>query len=187
MELWRSHDRALALVGQYTSNERLVKHMLAVEAAMRHYARKFGENEDYWGLVGLLHDFDYEKYPDEHPLKGSEILRAQGYPEDLIQDILSHFTERTGVPRDSLVRKALFACDELTGFLVAVALVMPGKKLAEVTVDRVIRKMKDGAFARAVSRDDIRAGANELGLPLEEHIQNVLEALQNIASDLGLQ
>jgi putative nucleotidyltransferase with HDIG domain len=183
---WESRERALALVRRYTANERLVKHMLAVEAAMKHYARVFGENERYWGQVGLLHDFDYEKYPDEHPMKGAEILRAEGYPEPLIQDILSHFEERSGVPRDSLVRRALFACDELTGFLVAVALVMPSKKLEEVTVDRVVAKMKDKGFARAVSREDIRAGADSLGLTLEEHIQNVLQAMQSIANDLGL-
>jgi putative nucleotidyltransferase with HDIG domain len=186
MEGWESRERALALVREYTPNERLVKHMLAVEAAMKHYARKFGENEAYWGQVGLLHDFDYEKYPDEHPLKGSEILRAQGYAEHLIQDILSHYQQRTGVPRDSIVRKALFACDELTGFLVAAALVTPGKKLAEVKMDRVVAKMKDKAFARAVSREDIRAGAEAIGLAVEEHIQNVLEAMLTIADDLGL-
>lgn len=186
VEDWESRERALALVRAYTTNERLVKHMLAVESAMKHYARIFGENEGYWGLVGLLHDFDYEKYPEEHPLRGSEILREQGYPEHLIYDILSHYPQRTGVPRDSLVRKALFACDELTGFLVAAALVTPGKKLREVKPDRVVAKMKDKAFARAVSRDDIRTGAGELGLTLEQHIQNVLDAMLTIADELGL-
>jgi len=154
---------------------------------MRFYARKFGEDEEKWGLVGLLHDLDYEKHPDppEHPQAGANFLRERGLPEDMVNAILAH-ADWTGVPRDTLMAKALFACDELTGFLVACALVMPSKKLREVRVDTVIRKMKDKSFARKVSREDIIRGAQELGIPLEEHIANVLTAMNGIADELGL-
>lgn len=163
------------------------KHLLAVEAAMRFYARKFGEDEEKWGLVGLLHDLDYEKHPNppEHPQVGANFLREQGLPEDMVRAILAH-ADWTGVPRDTLMEKALFACDELTGFIVACALVMPSKKLREVKVDTVIRKMKDKSFARKVSREDIIRGAQELGISLEEHIANVLTAMNEIADELGL-
>lgn len=181
-----SREEALTLVREYTPNDRLVKHMRAVEACMRHYARKFGEDEAFWGLAGLLHDFDYEKFPDEHPVKGSGILREREYPEELIQTILSHYTERTAVERVTRVQKCLFACDELTGFLVACALVKPGKSLAEVNVDGVKRKMKDKAFARAVNREDFVKGAECIGLTLDEHVQQCLEAMQAIHADLGL-
>jgi len=154
---------------------------------MRFYARKFGEDEEKWGLVGLLHDLDYEKHPDppEHPQVGANFLREQGLPEDMVNAILAH-ADWTGVPRDTLMAKALFACDELTGFLVACALVMPNKKLREVRVDTVIRKMKDKSFARKVSREDIIRGTQELGILLEEHIANVLTAMNGIADELGL-
>ena len=187
-----TRDPALALAREHTKNENLVKHMLAVEAAMRFYARKYGEDEDKWGIVGLLHDFDYEKFPNQehhptqgHPTEGSKILREKGYPEEIIKAILSH-ADYTGIPRESVMEKALFACDELTGFIVACALVRPNKTLAEVEVNSVRKKMKDKAFARQVSREDIIKGAEELGLPLEEHIGNVLEAMKGIAGDLGL-
>lgn len=179
-------DEAIALVREYTPNDRLVKHMLAVEACMRHYARHFGEDEEFWGIAGLLHDFDYEKFPDEHPVKGSAILRERGYSDDLIQTILSHYTERTGVERATRAQKCLFACDELTGFIVACALVKPGKSLAEVDADSVKRKMKDKAFARAVNREDFSKGAESLGLTLDLHIQHCIEAMQAIHANLGL-
>ncbi len=162
------------------------KHMLSVEACMRFYARKLGEDEEFWSMAGLLHDFDYERFPDEHPVKGAEILRALGYSENLIQTILSHFTEKSGVERTTLVQKCLYACDELTGFIIAIALVKPSKSLLEVDVDSVKKKMKEKAFARAVNRQDILHGAEELGIPLEEHIQNCITAMQSIRSDLGL-
>ncbi|MGH8104207.1 MAG: HD domain-containing protein [bacterium] len=181
-----TRDGALALVRECTPNDRLVKHMLAVEACMRHYARQFGEDEEFWGLAGLLHDFDYEKFPDEHPVKGSGILREKGYPEDLIQTILSHYTDRTGVERVTRAQHCLFACDELTGFIIACSLVKPNKSLSEVDVESVKRKMKDKAFARAVNRDDFSRGADALGLTLDQHIQNCTTALQSIHTDLGL-
>ena len=182
-----TREEAWQLVCEWIQNENMRKHLLAVEAAMRFYARKFGEDEEKWGLVGLLHDLDYEKHPDppEHPQVGANFLREQGLPEDMVNAILAH-ADWTGVPRDTLMAKALFACDELTGFLVACALVMPSKKLREVRVDTVIRKMKDKSFARKVSREDIIRGAQELGIPLEEHIANVLTAMNGIADELGL-
>jgi putative nucleotidyltransferase with HDIG domain len=182
-----TREEAWQLVCEWIQNENMRKHLLAVEAAMRFYARKFGEDEEKWGLVGLLHDLDYEKHPDppEHPQVGANFLREQGLPEDMVNAILAH-ADWTGVPRDTLMAKALFACDELTGFLVACALVMPNKKLREVRVDTVIRKMKDKSFARKVSREDIIRGTQELGIPLEEHIANVLTAMNGIADELGL-
>jgi len=180
-------DEAWQLVCEWIQNENMRKHLLAVEAAMRFYARKFGEDEEKWGLVGLLHDLDYEKHPEppEHPIVGANFLRERGLPEDMVKAIAAH-ADWTGIPRDTLMAKALFACDELTGFLVACALVMPNKKLSEVRVDTVIRKMKDKSFARKVSREDIVRGAEELGIPLEEHIANVLTAMNGISDQLGL-
>lgn len=160
---------------------------MAVEACMRAYARKFGEDEDRWAIVGLIHDFDYEKYPtaEEHPFKGNEILKERGWPEDIRRAIMSH-ADYSGVPRESLMEKALFACDELAGFITAVALVKPGKSLAEVDAKSVRKKMKDKAFARSVSREDIKKGAQELGVELEEHIAFCIEALKPVAAELGL-
>lgn len=178
-------EEALALLREYTKNENLVKHGLAVEAAMRAYARRFGEDEEKWGITGLLHDFDYEMFPDEHPLRGAAILEERGYPEDVIYAIKAH-ADHTGLERKSLLDRALFAVDELTGMIVAVALVRPSKRLAEVTVRSVLKKMKDKSFARGVNREDLRRGAEELGIPLEEHIGVVLEAMQAIAPQLGL-
>ncbi len=154
---------------------------------MRAYARKFGEDEDRWAIVGLIHDFDYEKYPtaEEHPFKGNEILKERGWPEDIRRAIMSH-ADYSGVPRESLMEKALFACDELAGFITAVALVKPGKSLAEVDAKSVRKKMKDKAFARSVSREDIKKGAQELGVELEEHIAFCIEALKPVAAELGL-
>jgi putative nucleotidyltransferase with HDIG domain len=185
-------EEALKLVREHTKNENLVKHMLAVEAAMRAYARRYGEDEEKWAVVGLLHDFDYEKYPNKehsptegHPSWGVQLLRERGYPDDVCEAILGH-ADYTGVSRESLMAKALYACDELTGLIVAVALVRPSKKLSEVTVESVLKKWNDKAFARGVNRQDIERGAEELGVPLEEHIQTVLTAMQGIADQLGL-
>ena len=178
---------AFTLLNEYTKNPALVKHAFAVEAAMRAYARKFGENEDEWGVIGLIHDFDYDKYPsaEDHPYKGAEILRERGVSEDWITTIMSH-APYTGVPRDTQRAKTLFAVDELCGFLTAVALVRPDKKIATVQVKSVKKKMKQKAFAAQVSREDITKGAEELGVELEEHITFVIEALTTIADDLGL-
>ena len=175
------------LLTEFTQSESLRKHALAVEACMRAYARKFGADEDLWGTVGLLHDFDYEKYPtpQEHPYKGNEILKQRGYSDEIRRAIMSH-AEYSGVSRDTQMEKALFACDELAGFITAVALVKPSKSLAEVEVKSVRKKMKDKAFARSVNRDDIINGAKDLGLNLDEHIVFCIEALKGIAKELGL-
>ena len=180
-------ERAWGLLCEYTQSESLRKHMLAVEACMRAYARKFDEDEDLYGVVGLLHDFDYEKFPTpaEHPFVGSKILEERGYPEVVRRAILSH-AEYANVPRESKMEKALFACDELAGFITASALVKPGKSLAEVEAKSVRKKMKDKAFARSVSRDDITNGAEELGVELEEHIAFCIEAMRAVAKELGL-
>ncbi|MFQ6034105.1 MAG: HDIG domain-containing metalloprotein [Candidatus Bipolaricaulia bacterium] len=178
-------DRALELLREYTKNENLVKHGLAVEAAMRAYARRFGEDEELWGIAGLLHDFDYEKYPEGHPLKGAKLLEELGYPGEVVHAIKAH-ADFTGVPRESLLDKTLFAVDELTGLIVATALVQPGRSLGEVQVRSVRKKMKDRSFARGVSREDITKGAEELGIELDEHIGVVLEAMQGVAAELGL-
>ncbi len=155
---------------------------------MRAYARKFGADEELWGTVGLIHDFDYEKYPsaEEHPYKGNDILNERGYSDEIRRAIMSH-AEYTGVTRDTPMEKALFACDELAGFITATALVKPGKSLAEVEAKSVRKKMKDKAFARSVSRDDIVNGAKELGVDLDEHIAFCIEAMKGIAGDLGLE
>lgn len=182
-------DRAAAwsLLSEFTQSESLRKHAMAVEACMRAYARKFGEDEQQWAVVGLIHDFDYEKYPslEDHPMRGSEILQQRGWPEDIRRAILSH-ADHTGVARQTRLEHALFACDELAGFITAVALVKPGKSLAEVDARSVRKKMKDKAFARSVSRDDITKGAQELGVELEQHIAFCIDAMKAIAGELGL-
>ncbi len=182
-----TYEDALKLLFEYTESENLRKHAFAVESAMRAYARKFGEDEEKWAIVGLLHDFDYEKFPspEQHPWVGSKILEERGYPEDIRKAILGH-ADYTGVPRDTLMAKVLYACDELCGFITAVALVRPNKKLEEVTVESVKKKLKDKAFARSVNRNDIYKGAEELGIPLDEHIQFVIDAMKSIADKLGL-
>lgn len=176
-----------SLLTEFTQSESLRKHALAVEACMRAYAHKFGEDEELWGVVGLIHDFDYEKYPtaQEHPFKGNEILKERGYSDEIRRAIMSH-AEYTGITRETPMEKALFACDELAGFITAVALVKPGKSLAEVDAKSVRKKMKDKAFARSVSRDDIVNGAKELGVDLDEHIAFCIEAMTDISSELGL-
>ena len=181
-----TREDAFALLCEYTQSDALRKHALAVEAAMRAYARKFGEDEDRWGNAGLLHDFDYERYPQfpEHPTEGSKILASRGYDEEFRTAILGHVPDMN-VPRTTPMAKSLFACDELCGFLVAAALVRPNR-LTDLGSSSVKKKMKDKAFARAVRREDIIAGAAELGVPLEEHIDRVVEALRGIAPALGL-
>src|SRR5207249_11178962 len=180
-------DAAWGLLTEFTQSESLRKHALAVEACMRAYARKFGAEEGLWGVVGLIHDFDYEKWPslEGHPYRGNEILRERGYSDEIRRAIMSH-AEYSGVTHDSTMEKALFACDELAGFITAVALVKPGKSLAEVDAKSVRKKMKDKAFARSVSRDDIVNGARDLGVDLDEHIAFCIEALKGIAGELGL-
>jgi putative nucleotidyltransferase with HDIG domain len=180
-------SEAFAILSEHTKGESLIKHALAVEGAMRWYAARSGEDVEAWGVAGLLHDFDYELYPslDDHPFRGSEILRARGIDEELIQTILSH-GDHTGVERSTAMRRTLFAVDELSGFVTAVALVRPSKKLEDVEPSSVKKKLKDKGFARNVSREDIRRGAEMLGITEEEHIANVLSALKSIAPDLGL-
>ena len=179
--------QAWSLLCEYTQSESLRKHMLAVEACMRAYARKFGEDENKWGVTGLLHDFDYEKYPTpaEHPFVGNKILEERGYPEEARRAILSH-ADYSGVKRESRMEKTLYACDEVSGFITASALVKPNKSLAEVEAKSVRKKMKDKAFARSVNRDDIINGAADLGVDLEEHIAFCIEAMTGIAAELGL-
>lgn len=178
---------ALALLKEYTKSDALLKHMYAVEAAMRAYAKKYNEDEDKWGIVGLLHDFDYEMYPNapDHPIKGSEILKAKGYPDDVRTAILGH-ASYTGVSRETQMAKALYACDELCGFIMACAVIRPNK-IADLEVSSVKKKLKDKGFARNVSREDIMQGCEELGVPLDEHIQFVINAMKSISSELGLQ
>src|SRR3954466_13666197 len=182
-----NRESAWSLLTEYTQSESLRKHALAVEACMRAYAKKFAEDEEKYALTGLLHDFDYEKYPTpaEHPFVGNKILQERGYPEDIRRAILSH-AEYSGVKRESKMEKALFACDELAGFITASALVKPNKSLAEVEAKSVRKKMKDKAFARSVNRGDIINGAADLGIELEEHIAFCIEAMKGIAKALGL-
>jgi putative nucleotidyltransferase with HDIG domain len=183
-----NRDDAWVLLTEYTKGDSLLKHALAVEAAVRGYARKFGEDEEGWGITALLHDFDYERWPTlgDHPNKGAEIMRAKGYPEWMIRAILSHATEITSVPRDGLLEKTLFACDELAGFITAASLVRPSKSVLDLEASSVKKRMKDKAFARGVKREDLTAGAELLGLPLEEHITNVIGFMRERADLLGL-
>ncbi len=187
MSLVPTRDDAWRLLTEYTKSESLLKHAMAVEAAVRGYARRFGEDEESWGLVALLHDFDYERWPslEEHPFRGSEILRERGYPEWVIRAILSH-ADYSGVARESLLEKALFACDEMAGFVTAASLVRPSKSVLDLEPKSVMKRMKDKAFARGVKREDLVAGAELLGLPLEEHIGNVIAFMRGEAEALGL-
>ncbi len=187
MSDWPSVDEARVTLDEWTKNVNLKKHAYAVAAAMRAYAARFREDPERWAVVGLLHDFDYEKYPDaeNHPYRGVEHLRAQGRPEELLQGILAH-AEYSGVVRDTPLRKAIFAVDELTGLIVAVALVRPSRKLADVSVEAVLKKWNDKRFAAGVNRRLIEQGASELGVGLEEHVAIVLKAMQGIAGELGL-
>ena len=187
-----TRESALALVHEFTASDSLRKHMLAVEASMRAYAEKFGADPERWGLTGLVHDFDYERFPNaahsptaEHPAEGVRILRSKGYPEDILEAILGHATY-SGVARETPMAKTLFAVDELTGLVTATALVRPSRSVHEVEASSVRKKMKDKAFARGVSREDVIAGANELGVDLDEHITFVIGAMQRSAGALGL-
>jgi len=182
-----TRNDALALMHEYTQSDALRKHMYAVEAAMRAAARKHGEDEDLWGIVGLLHDFDYDRWPslEDHPFRGAEILRERGYPQWAIRAIQSH-ADHTGVPRETRLEHTLFACDEMAGFITAAALVRPSKSLLDLEAKSVLKRMKEKAFARAVSRDDLRKGAEEIGLPLEEHVANVVRFMREHADELGL-
>ena len=179
--------QAWSLLTEYTAGDRLLKHGLAVEAAMRGYARLGGADEEEWGIVGLLHDFDYERWPslEDHPVRGSEILRGLDYPERIVRAILSH-ADHTGVARQAPVEHTLFACDEMAGFVTAAALVRPSRSILDLEARSVRKRMKDKAFARAVSRDDLRQGAEEVGLPLDEHIANVIRFMREQAGPLGL-
>jgi putative nucleotidyltransferase with HDIG domain len=187
-----TRDDALALMHEYTANDSLRKHMLSVEAGMRAYAEKFGEDAERWGLAGLIHDFDYERYPndahsptEEHPAEGVRILRSKGWPEDILQAILGH-ANYSGVPRETQMAKTLFAVDELTGLITATALVKPSRSVHDVEAKSVRKKMKDKAFARGVNRDDIMIGVSEMGIDLDEHIAFVISAMQRVASSIGL-
>ena len=182
-----TRDEALAIVREYVKNENLIKHMFCVEAALRFYAEKYREDVEVWGLLGLLHDFDWEIHPtlEEHPIKGAPMLRERGVDEDIIQDILSHGIG-TGVPRDTLRRKALYACDEITGLVTAVALVRPSRSLLDLEAKSVKKKWKDKAFAAGANRDEIEESAAELGVELWEHVGNVILAMRRIAPELGL-
>jgi predicted hydrolase (HD superfamily) len=182
-----TRDDAWQLLTEYTKTESLIKHACAVEAAVRGYARKFGESEEDWGVVALLHDFDYERWPtpDDHPFRGVEILKEKGYPEWVTRAILSH-ADYSGVSRDSLLEKTLFACDEMAGFVSAASLVRPSRSVLDLEAASVVKRMKDKAFARAVKREDLRAGAELLRLPLDEHITNVILFLREHADALGL-
>ncbi|HUF48301.1 MAG TPA: HD domain-containing protein [Vicinamibacterales bacterium] len=182
-----SRDRAWALVTEHVASESLRKHLLAVEAAVRGYARMWGEDEDAWGFVALIHDFDYEQYPDRenHPYRGVEILQALGYPAWVTRAVLSH-ADYSGVTRESRLEKTLFACDEMAGFVTAASLVRPSRSVLDLEPKSVLKRMKDKAFARAVPREDLVKGAAELGLPLDEHIANVIRFLGERADELGL-
>lgn len=187
MDITRNREYCLTLLQEYTKSDSLLKHAFAVETCVRAYAEKLNEDVDYWGNVALLHDFDYEKYPtaEEHPFKGAEILRQKGFDDEFISSILSH-ADYSGVPRDTILKKVLFACDELAGFITAVTYVRPSKSVDEVEVSSVKKKMKDKAFAKAVSRDDIINGAAGINVQLDEHIQFCINAMRKNKEILGL-
>jgi putative nucleotidyltransferase with HDIG domain len=187
VDTWPTRSQAAAILEDWTKNQNLRKHAYAVEAAMRAYAIRFGEDPEKWGAVGLLHDFDYEKFPslNSHPMEGAAYLRQQGFSDELVQGVLAH-AEHTGVVRDTLLKKAIYAVDELTGLIIAAALVRPSKKLAEVEVKTVMKKWKEKSFAAGVNRQTVEQGSRELGVPLEEHVGIVLKAMQGISAQLGL-
>jgi predicted hydrolase (HD superfamily) len=187
MDALLTRDAAWALLTEWTKSESLRKHALAVEASVRGYARQFGEDEDAWGFVALLHDFDYERFqtPADHPFRGCEELQRRGYPEWVTRAILSH-ADYSGVPRESQLEKTLYACDEMSGFVTAASLVRPSKSILDLEPASVVKRMKDKAFARNVSREDLRRGADELNLPLDEHIGNVIRFMRERADALGL-
>lgn len=186
-----TREDAWRLVTEFTQSPSLIKHMLAVEAAMRAYARRFGEDEELWATIGLVHDFDYEQNPDlsveGHPVTGAKTLRERGWPEEIVRAVLSHASEYTGVQRETLAEKTLWAVDELTGLITAVALVRPSKSIHDVKIKSIRRKWKDKAFAAAVNRQEIEDATAELGVELWEHVDVVLGAMQGIAGELGLE
>jgi putative nucleotidyltransferase with HDIG domain len=181
-----NRQQALDILHEYVKNENLIRHMLAVEAAMRYYAEKFNQDPEQWGIAGLLHDFDYEIHPtlESHPQDGAPILRQKGVPEEIVRAVLSH-ADHTGVPRETLMEKALYACDEVTGLIIAVALVRPSRSLDDLEVSSVKKKWKDKAFAAGANRQEIEKGAQELGIDLWEHVGNVIQAMRQVAKDLG--
>lgn len=181
-----SRDDALALLFEHTPSESLRRHCLGVEACVKWYARHLGEDEARWGLAGLLHDFDYEQHPDEHPLWGMALLKELGYPEDVIRAIAAHYAEKTGIEPESPLERHLFACDELSGFITAVAYVRPSRSVHEVEVKSVVKKLKTAAFAAGVKREDVQRGAELIGLPLEQHIENCIQAMRMESQALGL-
>lgn len=178
---------ALALVHEYVTSESLRRHMYATEAACRAYARRFGEDEERFGLAGLVHDFDYERFPDEHPLRGVEILRGKGYPEEVVHAVQAHYASKTGVEPTTLLDRTLHACDEVTGLITAAALVRPSRSVMDLEAKSVMKKFKDRAFAAGVDREEVRVAAEALGVDLKDHIQFVIEAMRGIATDLGLE
>jgi putative nucleotidyltransferase with HDIG domain len=182
-----NRNEALAIVREFVKNENLIRHMLAVEAAMRFYAEKLGEDVETWGIAGLLHDFDWEIHPtkEQHPIEGAPILRERGVPEEIVRAILSH-ADHTGYPRETLMEKALYACDEITGLITAVALVRPSRSLMDLKVKSVKKKWKDKSFAAGANREEMERGAAEFGVELWEHVGNVIEAMRRVAPDLGL-
>ena len=181
-----TREDALALMHEHVASESLRRHMYSVEAACRAYARRFGEDEALYGLAGLLHDFDYERWPEEHPLRGVEMLRERGYPESVIRAIQAHYPARTGVKPESRMERTLAACDEITGLITAAALVRPSRSVMDLEAKSVTKKMKDRAFAAGVDRDEVRHAADALGVELSEHVQFVIEAMRGVAPSLGL-
>jgi predicted hydrolase (HD superfamily) len=182
-----SREEALALMHEYVQSESLRRHMYSVEAACRAYARRFGEDEDLYGITGLLHDFDYERFPDEHPVPGTELLRERGYPDELVHAVLAHYAPRTGVKPETLLDRTLYACDEITGLVTAAALVRPSKSVMDLEAKSVLKKFKDRAFAAGVDREEVQHAVAALDVDLKEHVQFVIEAMRGIAADLGLE
>jgi predicted hydrolase (HD superfamily) len=182
-----SREEALALMHEYVQSESLRRHMYSVEAACRAYARRFGEDEDLYGITGLLHDFDYERFPDEHPVPGTELLRERGYPDEMVHAVLAHYAPRTGVKPETLLDRTLYACDEITGLVTAAALVRPSKSVMDLEAKSVLKKFKDRAFAAGVDREEVQHAVAALEVDLKEHVEFVIEAMRGVAADLGLE